>query len=172
MPTREFKSYMMPAVFLGFVILLFAYGTYDLYSRILAGKQASLAETVAALPPFDEDAAMKDAAKELGFALPLTSPTSGLDSVARHVANAMDEAAEAGRPKPDRAALELKLHSEAGYAKDSDGKWKPKYALLKAAVEKRRKAFEAGRAAEIEKLRESRSSSLFKLKTPAPDAKR
>jgi len=94
MPSSKTSSYVFPAIFLGIIFITFVLGTIMLGLRIYHGHKAAFEEAVAALPAFDQDAASKEAAAELGFGWPVESPKSSLESIAKRIDYAVSEAIE------------------------------------------------------------------------------
>lgn len=170
MPSKKASSFILPAIFLGVMLIMFVLGTWMLYERIRLGHEAVFHEAVAALPPFDREAALKAAAKELGFQWPIEGPKAALDAVAKRIDRILAEPAEAGEAKPSRKELEDKYYVEAGYVKSSSGAWTVKDVLAKERVEAKLKEFEAARRDEVEALRKANSKGgFFPLNDPPKD---
>ncbi len=161
MPSKTASSYILPGIFLGVMLILFILGTWMLYERLRLGHEAAFHEAVAALPPFDPDAAAKDIAKERGFQWPLQGPLFTQDAVAKRIDRIMGEPVEDGAAKPVRKELEDKYYAEAGYVKGSTGAWTVREAVVKELLEVKRKDFDVRREQDVERLRKENSKGGF-----------
>lgn len=172
MPSKKASSYILPGIFLGIMLITFIVGTWMLYERIRTGHEAEFHEAVAAMPPFDVEAASKEVAKELGFQWPLQGPKFTLDAVAKRIDRLMAEPVAEGAAKPVRKELEDKYYADAGYVKGSAGAWTGRESVVKELVEAKRKEFAVKRAAEVESMRKERSKGgFFPLALPKEEGK-
>ncbi len=120
MPSGKTSSYVLPVIFLTVIFLTFVLGTAMLGMRIYNGHKAAFEEAVGALPDFDQEAESKAAAAELGFAWPVESPKSTVESLNKRIDYAVKEAIDEKINSKNMTKMILEIMKEFANASPGD----------------------------------------------------